>query len=90
MRWLLARLNHRDGAVAMWKKNTMLPFKAAKPFFSSSEKPPLSCSPSFSPRLLCQELSRLFSQLGGWKSDRGATGRDRNEGGKDRLGDSES
>lgn len=25
----------------MWKKNTMLPFKATNPFFSSSEKPPL-------------------------------------------------
>lgn len=32
MCWLLARLNHRDGAVAMWKKNTMLPFKEANPF----------------------------------------------------------
>ncbi len=45
------------------------PFQSSKPFFSSSEKPPLS------PHLLCQELLRLFSQLGGWKSDRGETGR---------------
>lgn len=55
------------------------PFQSSKPFFSSSEKPPLySFSPlalPLSPHLLCQDLSRLFSQLGGWKSDRGETGR---------------
>jgi len=74
---LLARLNHRDGAVAVWKKNTMLPFKAANPFFSPSEKPPLySFSHSLSPHLLCQELfAPVFSsgrmelrQEGDWKT----------------------
>lgn len=54
----------------------MLPFKAPNPFFfyPSSKKPPLySVSLSFplplAPHRQCQEFSRLFSQLGGWKSD---------------------
>lgn len=64
----------------MWKKNTMLPFKVANPFFCACEKTPLSSvflllSLSLLPHLVCQERLRLFSQLGGWKTDRGQTGR---------------
>lgn len=44
MCWLLARLNHADGAVATWKRSTIISFKAANTLFSfslsSSEKPP--------------------------------------------------
>lgn len=33
MCWLLALLNRTHRAGAMWKDNTMLPFKAPNPFF---------------------------------------------------------
>lgn len=65
MCWLLARLNHRDGAVAMWKKNTMLPFKAANPFSLHLKSPlftlSLSCSPSPASSPLPRALAPVFS-----------------------------
>lgn len=60
----------------MWKDDTMLPFKAPNPpFFILNLKSSLSTLPaSLSlPSRRCQEFSRLFSQLGGWKSDTGET-----------------
>lgn len=85
MCWLLARLNHRDGAVAMWKKNTMRPFKAANPF-SLHLKSPLSTL-----SLPLHSLSRLISSAKisracflSWEDGNQTEGRqgDRNEGGK--------
>lgn len=66
MCWLLARLNHRDGAVAMWKKNTMRPFNTANPF-SLHLKSPLStlslspCTPSPASSPLPRALAPVFS-----------------------------
>lgn len=65
MCWLLARLNHRDVAGAMWKKNTMLPFKAANPFFLHLKSPlstlslffPTSRASSTLPRALAPVFS---------------------------------
>ena len=87
MCWLLARLNHRDGAVAMWKNNTMRPFKAANPF-SLHLKSPLSTL-SFSPLISAKSSRACFLS---WEDGNQTGGRrrgDRNEAGKDSVRNSE-
>ena len=82
MCWLLARLNHRDRAVAMWKKNTMLPFKAANPF-SLLLKSPLSTrspSPALASSPLPRALAPVFS-AGRMEIRQRGDGEMRNEGG---------